>query len=110
MLRTAFLHMDRTEALDQFAHKKIGKEIEKLAEGPVSGQVTFLVDKDQHIVRLALKDKKGERLVITEAADNMYQAIHRAAKQIGRQLRRKKGKQKTQRHTLTLVPQELAEI
>ncbi|MFW7378603.1 MAG: HPF/RaiA family ribosome-associated protein [Oligoflexus sp.] len=98
MLRTAFLHMDRTEALDQFALEKIGSKIEKLAEAPVNAQVTFVVEKGQHIVRLALKDKKGERLVVREAADNMYQAIHRVAAQIDRRLRRKKGRQLTQRH------------
>jgi len=104
MLRTAFLHMERTEALDQFALDKIGRKIEKLAESPVSGQVTFLVEKGQNIVRLALKDKKGERLVVTEAADNMYHAINRVAAQIDRRLRRRKGRQLTQRHEAYQMP------
>jgi len=92
LFRTAFLHMERSEAIEDFAQKKIGAKIDRLAQRPIGGLLTFIVEKDQHIVKLNLKDKTGEEIALHAQNGDMYSAINKLADQVEKYLRRKKEK------------------
>ncbi|SMF05560.1 HPF/RaiA family ribosome-associated protein [Pseudobacteriovorax antillogorgiicola] len=92
VLKTAFLHMDRTEAIEDFAQKKLGAKIDRLTQGPTGGNLTFLVNKEDQIVKLRLKDKKGDEIALHAAAQDMYVAINKLANQLDKYLRRRKDK------------------
>lgn len=92
LFRTAFIHMERTEAIENYAQKKIGAKIDRLTEQPTGGLLTFVVEKDQHKVRLNLKDKRGDEIALHAENDDMYGAINKLAGQVDKYLRRKKDK------------------
>lgn len=91
-LRTAFLHMERTEAVENFANKKLGAKIDRLTQGPTGVDVTFLIEGENHQVRLRLKDKWGDEVALTAAAEDMYTAVNKMANQLDKYLRRRKDK------------------
>ena len=90
VLKTAFLHMDRTKAIEDFAQKKLGAKITRLAQGPTGGLLTFLVERDAQIVRLRMKDRQGEEIALQASAQDMYAAIAKLAHQLDKYLRRRK--------------------
>ncbi|NRA65471.1 MAG: ribosome-associated translation inhibitor RaiA [Pseudobacteriovorax sp.] len=90
--RTTFLHMDRSEAIEAFAAKKIGAKIERLSQSPTSVHVTFLVEKDQHIVKLSLQESGTDDVALQSQNGDMYAAINKLADQLDKLLRRKKDK------------------
>ncbi len=92
LFRTAFLHMERTEAIEDYAQKKIGAKIDRLTQQPTGGLLTFVVEKDQHIVKLNLKDKTGDEIALHSQNGDMYSAINKLADQVEKYLRRKKEK------------------
>lgn len=92
LFRTAFLHMERTEAVEEFANKKLGAKVERLAQGPVGGDLTFLVGKEEQVVKLNLKDKQGRIIAMRAAAKDMYGAVNKLANQLDKHLRRRKNK------------------
>ena len=63
-----------------------------MTQGPTGGEITFLVDKEEQIVKLKLKDKTGDEIALHAAADDMYTAINKLAHQLDKFLRRRKDK------------------
>ena len=63
-----------------------------MTQQPTGALLTFLVEKDQHIVRLNLKDKQGDEIALHAQNGDMYTAINKLADQLDKYLRRRKDK------------------
>lgn len=92
LLRTAFIHMDRTEALEEFALKKIANKIERKAHAPVDGLLTFKVENQVHTVKLHFKDKVGEQIHLQQDGEDMYDAVNKLALNLDRKFLKRKGR------------------
>lgn len=106
LLRTTFLHMDRTQALEDFALKKIASKIERKAQAPVDGLVTFKVENNVHTVKLHFKDKVGEEIHLQQDGDDMYDAVNKLALMLDRTFLKRKGRtlsKRSKKPTLTEV-------
>ena len=90
LLTTAYIHMKRTQALEDFAMEKIESKLTKLAKGPIYGNLTFLVENGKHRAKLLLKDRSGTPIKLERQADNMYEAVARLGDILERLLRRRK--------------------
>lgn len=98
LLKTAFLHMERTEALELFANKKIGGKIDRLTNGPTAADLTFLVEKGDQIVKLRLKPKQGKIITLQAITEDMYTSVNKLAGQLDEFLKRRKGRKLKGRH------------
>ena len=92
LLKTAYIHMKRTPALDHFALQKIGDRLKKLAKGPIYADLTFIVEKGKHRASLVVKDKVGKPIQLEHQSDNMYEAVARLGQRLERLLRKRKTK------------------
>ena len=96
-----FVHLDKTEALEDFAHQKIDPLLEKfLGQEEVANNVRLKMENapnqagpDVFQCEIIVQNKKlGRPLHIKESAMNMYQAIAEAAHRLKYVLRRYKDK------------------
>lgn len=92
VLRTTFIHMEKSKALEDFARKKILGKIERQAQGPVDAQLSFAIDQHQHKAKLVFKDKLGERIVVEQSDTDMYGAVNKLAGSLDRALVKRKGR------------------
>jgi len=92
VLRTTFLHMEKSKALEDFARKKILSRIERKAHGPVDVQLSFALVQHLHKAKLVLKDKVGERIVVEQIDTDMYGAVNKLAGSLDRALVKRKGR------------------
>ncbi|MBQ49580.1 MAG: hypothetical protein CMP10_19530 [Zetaproteobacteria bacterium] len=104
---TTFIHMDRTESLELFAKQKITKIIDSLASQPINTHVTFSVNGNRHRVRLTLKDRKGEQVVLHYEADSMYKSVAILCEKLKESLRRKKDKNTNRKFFIPEIPEQI---
>jgi putative sigma-54 modulation protein len=87
-----FKGLDPSEAIKQYAEKKISK-FEKYFEGPVNVQIVFKREKFREIVEIVLKGD-GEVLVVKEETSDIYEAIDLAYETLEKQVKKLKEKRK----------------
>lgn len=105
-LRTTFLHMEKSKALEDFARKKILGKIERQAHGPVNVLLSFALDQRLHKAKLVLKDKVGEPIVVEQFDTDMYGAVNKLAGSLDRALVKRKGRLLSRRFSKALKPEE----
>lgn len=81
-INTSFVKMNRNLNLENYAKKKIEKKIEKLNSEPVWTNITFTKDRRRSIVRLHIKGKKNEPVIIEEKDENMYASVNNLTKRL----------------------------
>ncbi|WP_168194262.1 ribosome hibernation-promoting factor, HPF/YfiA family [Thermodesulfobacterium sp. TA1] len=101
-----FKGLDTSEAIKQYAEKKISK-FEKYFEGPVNVQIVFRREKFREIVEIILKGD-GEVLVAKEETSDIYEAIDLAYETLEKQVKKLKEKRKEFRKGKTVEISEEA--
>lgn len=84
--------MESSEALKEYAEVKIENTIKKLVKKPVLINVTFSVDRNEHVAHCGISGLHGTDIQVQQKDDNMYSAVDKLADKIEAQLRRHKEK------------------
>jgi len=94
--QVAFKQMESSEALKAYAESKIQNRVSKLINKPVLVNVTFSVDRKDHIAHCGISGIQGADIQVQQKDENMYAAVDRLADKLEAQL--KKHKEKMIRH------------
>ena len=111
-IRTSFIHMERSAAIETFAEQKLGAKIRRLSQKPTDVHLTFEVDKGKHIVKLLLKEQGFDDVALSGENGEMHAAVLKLAEQLDKFLRRRKDKkiksrQVTSKRDMTLTGDSL---
>ena len=96
--RFTFKHMETSQALQNYARDKIKVEVEKFVTKPIEAQVTFSVDRHQHLVLCVLSGGDGFSVNVEHACEDMYGSVDHMIDKMVTQLKRKKEKLKDHKH------------
>jgi putative sigma-54 modulation protein len=92
-------HIDITEAIRRYAEEKTSKlpkyynsinQVEVIIDGKPSGKTS---------VEMIARGEHSKIFVVTEISEDIYRCIDTAVHKLERQLRRKKGKERDNKHT-----------
>jgi putative sigma-54 modulation protein len=89
-INVTFRHMDANDGMKEYARQKLLK-MKKYVESPVEAYVVLSVEKFRNIAEVTIK---GEGVSINgeERSDDMYSAIDNVMDKIGRQIKKRRGK------------------
>ncbi len=90
----SFKQMENSQALRQYAEEKIGNLIQKFVTKPIEAQVTFSVEKTQHIAQVTLIGGDGFSIQVEHTCEDMYGSVDRLLDKLATKLKRKKEKLK----------------
>ncbi len=92
-------HIDITEAIRKHAEEKTSK-LPKYYNSINHVEVIIDGNQDGHIsVEIIARAEHGKVFVVTETGEDAYQCIDLATHKLERQLRRKKGRERDNKHT-----------
>lgn len=87
-VNVTFRHMDASDALRDYANKKVGN-LGKYAHKPADAHVVMMATKHGHKVEMTVK-LDGETMRGEEESDDMYKSVDLAVEKLERQLRKHK--------------------
>ena len=94
----SFKHMEKSEALEQYAQSKIEAQVVKFVTKPIEVNVTFSTDKRQHMAACSLVGGDGFSINVDHSCEDMYGSIDRVIDKLGVQLKRKKDRLKNHKN------------
>jgi putative sigma-54 modulation protein len=100
--------MDPSDALREYASKKLEHTVRKYIHVPVDAQATFHIEKFWHIATFNLQ-VRGFVIKTREKSEDMYASVDLAMDKLERQLRRYKDKLRDHKSNHTVTPQNFAE-
>ena len=92
----AFKQMETSEALQDYAEKKIREKIAKFVTKPIEARITFSVRKREHVAHCSLVGGDGFNLEVQHTCEDMYASVDRLIDKLESQL--KKHKEKLKEH------------
>ena len=87
----AFLNLDSSEALKQYATDKVSNCVRKFAHQDTEAHVVLKVEKTRQIAELSMH-LSGHDFVVKEESQNLYASIDMLADSLTTQLRKQKEK------------------
>ena len=92
-ISVTFRHMDSNDGMKEYAKQKLLK-MKKYVENPVEAHVVLSVEKFRNIAEVTIK---GEGVSINgeERSRDMYSAIDNVMGKIGRQIKKRRGKNRS---------------
>ena len=99
LFNTAYLNARKSEQVENYLKKRIGNYLHKMADSPVTLDLTFNRERLEHVVHLRYVSEKGEAINLVQKENDIYSAIDGIAKRFGRKLLRTKGKRRMNRRS-----------
>lgn len=96
-LQFRYKHLGHSDALEEYAHEKIGHSIGKFFAHPIQVNINFEVTDHSHEVNCHITSDHGQHFVASENGADMYQCIDLLAEKIQKQLRKNKEKNNSHR-------------
>lgn len=93
-IQFTFRKMGSSEALQNYAEKKINAEIQKFVAKPGHAHVTFSTEGPEHIVKFNLAAGDGFNVDFEERSIDMYASVDKAVDKLARILLKKKSRLK----------------
>jgi len=107
-ISVTFRNMESSEALKEYANKKIGK-LKKYLNSSFEAQVNFSVNKkSQHLASVNLFSNSGLNIQGEEKTKDMYSSIDLVMTKLERQI--KKHKQKLRNYAPSKMPSKVAQL
>ncbi len=95
----SFKHMTTSEALRDYAEKKVSEKISKYVTKPIEAHVTFEVEHQNHIAHCNIVGGDGFNVVAEHSCSDMYGSVDHMLDKLEIQLKKHKEKIKDHRHS-----------